>query len=161
MRKPTLRNSYQTRGPVPNDAMIQCQNHTNGFGDIVATDHASFPLESRFIHRSPGLNGSVKTRVIHLLRGIFQSSCGRAQIAGVDVVHEADRINGVIGHVLQKCSRHGELTVDIALLLFGEPRGMRGKPLPSNTNRVGTRANPPVEQQTLGGTGGCRARGQR
>ena len=114
---------------MPREAMIECDNLTKRFGDLIAVDHVSFRVEKQSIFGFLGPNGSGKTTVIRMLCGILEPSEGTGRIAGVDVAAETDRIKGSIGYMSQKFSLYDELTANENLLFYGQLYGLRGDAL--------------------------------
>jgi len=64
-----------------------------------------------------------------MLCGILTPTEGSARIAGVDVVHDTERVKGLIGYMSQKFSLYDELTVHENLLFYGRLYGLKGKAL--------------------------------
>src|SRR5213083_930581 len=91
--------------------MIEVERLTKRFGTFTAVDHISFSIGKGSIFGFLGPNGSGKSTVIRMLCGILEPSEGRAFIAGVDVVKDADSLKGLIGYMSQKFSLYDELTV--------------------------------------------------
>jgi ABC-type multidrug transport system ATPase subunit len=111
------------------EAMIECENLTKRFGHFTAVDKVSFSVERGSIFGFLGPNGSGKSTVIRMLCGILAPTQGTARIAGVDVVHDTDRVKGMIGYMSQKFSLYDELTVHENLLFYGRLYGLMGKAL--------------------------------
>jgi ABC-type multidrug transport system ATPase subunit len=111
------------------EPMIECQGLTKRFGHFTAVDHVTFTVEKGSIFGFLGPNGSGKSTVIRMLCGILEPSEGSARIAGVDVVHDTDKVKGAIGYMSQKFSLYDELTVHENLLFYGRLYGIRGKDL--------------------------------
>ncbi|HVK59365.1 MAG TPA: ABC transporter ATP-binding protein [Candidatus Kapabacteria bacterium] len=109
--------------------MIECNDLTKRFGHFTAVDHVSFSVEKGSIFGFLGPNGSGKSTVIRMLCGILAPTHGTATIAGVDVVHDTDRVKGLIGYMSQKFSLYDELTVHENLLFYGRLYGLKGKAL--------------------------------
>ena len=111
------------------EVMIECNDLTKRFGHFTAVDHVSFSVEKGSIFGFLGPNGSGKSTVIRMLCGILAPTHGTATIAGVDVVHDTDRVKGLIGYMSQKFSLYDELTVHENLLFYGRLYGLKGKAL--------------------------------
>jgi ABC-type multidrug transport system ATPase subunit len=111
------------------EAMIECENLTKRFGHFTAVDKVSFSVERGSIFGFLGPNGSGKSTVIRMLCGILAPTQGTAKIAGMDVVHDTDRVKGMIGYMSQKFSLYDELTVHENLLFYGRLYGLMGKAL--------------------------------
>jgi ABC-type multidrug transport system ATPase subunit len=111
------------------EIMIECKGLTKRFGHFTAVDHVSFSVEKGSIFGFLGPNGSGKSTVIRMLCGILTPTEGSARIAGVDVVHDTERVKGLIGYMSQKFSLYDELTVHENLLFYGRLYGLKGKAL--------------------------------
>lgn len=111
------------------EPMIECKDLTKRFGHFTAVDHVSFSVEKGSIFGFLGPNGSGKSTVIRMLCGILAPTHGSASIAGVDVVHDTERVKGLIGYMSQKFSLYDELTVHENLLFYGRLYGLNGKSL--------------------------------
>jgi ABC-type multidrug transport system ATPase subunit len=111
------------------EIMIECKDLTKRFGHFTAVDHVSFAVEKGSIFGFLGPNGSGKSTVIRMLCGILTPTAGTASIAGVDVVHDTERVKGLIGYMSQKFSLYDELTVHENLLFYGRLYGLKGKAL--------------------------------
>src|SRR5205814_7506889 len=101
------------------EAIIRCEGLTKRFGNFTAVDQISFSIAKGSIFGFLGPNGSGKSTVIRMLCGILEPSEGRAFIAGVDVVKDADSLKGLIGYMSQKFSLYDELTVRENLQFYG------------------------------------------
>jgi ABC-type multidrug transport system ATPase subunit len=107
------------------ETMIECKDLTKRFGHFTAVDHVTFSIEKGSIFGFLGPNGSGKSTVIRMLCGILTPTHGTAQIAGVDVVRDTERVKGLIGYMSQKFSLYDELTVDENLLFYGRLYGLK------------------------------------
>src|SRR6266851_7625881 len=89
---------------MANNAMIECQELTKRFGHFTAVDHVSFSVSKGSIFGFLGPNGSGKSTVIRMLCGILAPTEGRAAIAGLDVMRDAEELKKMIGYMSQKFS---------------------------------------------------------
>lgn len=71
----------------------------------------SFSEESGRMVGIMGASGAGKSTLLNLLNGIYTPTTGRITINGVDIHHEPDQIEGVIGYVSQDDLLIEELTV--------------------------------------------------
>ena len=142
------------------EVMIECDGLTKRFGNLTAVDHVSFSVDKRSIFGFLGPNGSGKTTVIRMLCGILEPTDGRARIAGVDVVHETDRVKGTIGYMSQEFSLYDELTVNENLLFYGRLYGLRGAGLRQRRDELValTHLEPYLERRAAMLSGGWRQR---
>src|SRR2546427_12355854 len=105
--------------------MIECEGLTKRFGTFTAVDHVSFTVGKGSIFGFLGPNGSGKSTVIRMLCGILEPSEGKAELAGVDVVRETEKLKGLIGYMSQKFSLYDELTVHENLVFYGRLYDLR------------------------------------
>src|SRR5258706_227623 len=110
-------------------SMIECQNLTKRFGNVVAVDHVTFSVAKGSIFGFLGPNGSGKSTVIRMLCGILQPTEGTATVAGIDVAESTDELKATIGYMSQKFSLYDELTVHENLQFYGRLYGLRGAAL--------------------------------
>ena len=92
-----------------NEPIIEVQNLTKKFADVVAVNDISFSVEKGEIFGIIGANGAGKTTTIRILCGLIPPSAGRARVAGYDVAEERDRVKGIIGYMSQKFSLYEDL----------------------------------------------------
>src|SRR5205814_10270130 len=109
--------------------MIACENLTKKFGHFTAVDHVSFSVSKGSIFGFLGPNGSGKSTVIRMLCGILAPSEGAARVAGIDVIHDAEQLKGLVGYMSQKFSLYDELTAAEHLLFYGRLYGLHGEQL--------------------------------
>jgi ABC-type multidrug transport system ATPase subunit len=117
------------------DPIIVCENLTKRFGSLTAVDHVSFEVEKGSIFGFLGPNGSGKSTVIRMLCGLLEPSDGRASIADMDVVRDAEPLKEKIGYMSQKFSLYDELTTDENLIFYGKLYGLGGRELKERRDR--------------------------
>jgi ABC-2 type transport system ATP-binding protein len=71
------------------------------YGNLVAVDGISFRVKEREIFGLLGPNGAGKTTTVEILEGLRAADEGRAQVAGIDVRKQPDKVKGLIGVQLQ------------------------------------------------------------
>jgi len=108
---------------------IRTDNLTRRFGDHIAVDHIHLTVPTGDIFGFLGPNGSGKTVTIKMLTGLLPISAGRAEILGVDVARDPDRVRASIGYMSQKFSLYDDLTVLENLRFYGKAYGLRGADL--------------------------------
>lgn len=96
---------------------------TKRFGDFTAVNHVSFAIESGSIWGFLGPNGSGKSTTIRMLCGLLTPTSGSAQVLGLDVVRETERIRQRIGYVSQKSSVWPDLTIGEHLRFYSDMYG--------------------------------------
>lgn len=116
--------------------MIQCEGLTKKFGAFTAVDHVTFSVAKGSIFGFLGPNGSGKSTVIRMLCGILEPTSGRATVAGVDVVEDAEALKGRLGYMSQKFSLYDELTVTENLVFYSRLFGLKGSSLKTRMDEL-------------------------
>ena len=93
--------------------LLQLQNVTKAFGDLVAVDNVDFELQAGEIHAILGENGAGKSTLMNLIYGLYQPSDGSIHISGKSKVFKSprDAIANGIGMVHQHFMLVESLTV--------------------------------------------------
>lgn len=113
------------------DNILQLQNVTKQFGDLVAVDNINFELQSSEIHAILGENGAGKSTLMNLIYGLYQPTSGSITISGVpsQLKSPKDAIEHGIGMVHQHFMLIENLTVaeNIALTVaqFNSRKGSK------------------------------------
>lgn len=97
------------------------------FGDVTAVDRVSLRVEAGEIYGLVGPDSAGKTTTIRILCGALQPtrlSNARVEIAGVDMLANAERARANIGYLPQRFSLYEELTVMENIRFFAEMRGL-------------------------------------
>ena len=92
-------------------AVIVASQLSRSFGDIPAVQNLSFSIPRGVLYGLVGPDGAGKTTTLRLLTGILTPSSGDAQIAGISVREEPERIKERIGYMSQKFGLYEDLTV--------------------------------------------------
>jgi len=82
------------------DAII-ARNLVRRFGDFTAVDRVSFAVAPGEIFGFLGPNGAGKTTTIRMLNGLLPPSEGNAEVAGLDVTREPQKVKRRIGYMSQ------------------------------------------------------------
>jgi ABC-2 type transport system ATP-binding protein len=103
---------------------------SKSFGDTHAVDDISLQVEAGEIYGLIGPDGAGKTTTMRLLCGALQpdrhqsGSVPVIQIAGVDMLKQADPARAQLGYLPQRFSMYEDLTVLENLRFFAEVRGL-------------------------------------
>jgi len=105
---------------------IRADGLVKRFGDFVAVDHVSFEARRGEIMGFLGPNGAGKSTTIRILCGLLRPSGGRAEVAGLDVARDPEKVRESIGYMSQKFSLYDDLSVMENLSFFGGVYGVKG-----------------------------------
>jgi ABC-2 type transport system ATP-binding protein len=90
------------------------------FGDKVVLDGIDLNVREGTIFALLGPNGAGKTTTVHILSTLIPADSGEVQVAGHDVVAEADRVRAAIGVTGQFSAVDSLLTGEENLLLMAD-----------------------------------------
>ncbi len=116
--------------PRTSPLAVEAVDLTRRFGSFIAVDSVSFAVEPGEVFGFLGPNGSGKTTTIRMLCGILPPTSGSAQVLGLDIVRDAQRIKRLIGYMSQRFALYNDLTVSENLAfyarVYGIPRAEQG-----------------------------------
>jgi ABC-2 type transport system ATP-binding protein len=111
------------------DSIIEVQDLTKRFKDIVAVDRLSFSVSRGEIFGFLGPNGAGKTTTIRMLTTLLHPTSGSIRINGYDPQREQRNVRKSFGIVFQDPSLDDELTalenMEYHGVLYGVPREVR------------------------------------
>ena len=90
---------------------IHTENLSRTFGDLTAVDRLSLEVAEGEIFGLVGPDGAGKTTTMRMLTGILAPTAGRAEVAGLDVARDAERLKDHIGYMSQRFGLYPDLTV--------------------------------------------------
>jgi ABC-2 type transport system ATP-binding protein len=99
---------------------IRARGLTRRFGSLVAVDHLDLAIPEAQIYGFLGPNGSGKTTAIRMLCGLLKPSEGDAEVLGMKVPQQAERLRRSIGYMTQRFSLYDDLSVSENLDFMGE-----------------------------------------
>jgi len=106
-------------------AIIEVDGLSKHYADVRAVDDISFAVAEGEILGLLGHNGAGKTTTIRMLTGRARPTNGRALIAGLDVVHERERVKPLINLVFEEQNLYerqsGRENLDLFAKLYGAP----------------------------------------
>lgn len=93
--------------------VLELQNVTKTFGDLIAVDNVNFELQAGEIHAILGENGAGKSTLMNLIYGLYQPSGGNIRVSGKSKILSSprDAIANGIGMVHQHFMLIENLTV--------------------------------------------------
>lgn len=77
--------------------LIVVQGLVKKFGDTTALDGVDLTVAEGTVLGLLGPNGAGKTTVVRILTTLLAADAGRAEVAGLDVVADADQVRAIIG----------------------------------------------------------------
>jgi ABC-2 type transport system ATP-binding protein len=92
-------------------AVIQVQNVTKKFGDVVGVDDISFEVYEGEIFGFIGPSGSGKTTTMRLLNGIYAPTSGQVRLLGVNPAKPTRHLHEGFGYMPQQFVLYPNLTV--------------------------------------------------
>jgi ABC-2 type transport system ATP-binding protein len=95
---------------LSNSESISVTNLEKKFGDFIAVNKISFTVKKGEIFGFLGANGSGKSTTIRMLCGIITPTSGAGEVAGHDIMTQAEEIKKSIGYMSQKFSLYEDLT---------------------------------------------------
>jgi ABC-2 type transport system ATP-binding protein len=114
------------------DAVI-AHELTRRFGRFTAVDRVSFRVPEGSVFGFLGPNGSGKTTTIRMLTGILEPSAGSAEVLGMDLASNKEKVREHIGYMSQKFSLYDDLTVRENLDFYA---GLFSLPLARSRERI-------------------------
>jgi ABC-2 type transport system ATP-binding protein len=91
--------------------MIEVQELTKKFGELVAVRDLTFKVEPGRIWGLLGPNAAGKTTTMRILTGYLPATSGRATVAGFDVFNEPDAVKRSTGYLPEVVPLYQDMTV--------------------------------------------------
>src|SRR5271154_476659 len=107
--------------------IIQAQNLTRKFGNLIAVDHLNLEVPEGEIFGLVGPDGAGKTTTMRLLCGLMDPTEGKAIVAGHDVSRELEAVKDQIGYMAQRFGLYGDLTVAENMAFYSDLFGVTGR----------------------------------
>lgn len=104
--------------------MIEVDRLSKYYGPIVAIQDLSFAVDKGEILGLLGPNGAGKTTTMRILTGLMPASCGRAVVAGYDVLAQPLEVRRRVGYLPENVSLYREMTVQGYLDFVAAAKGM-------------------------------------
>jgi len=106
--------------PANGQWIIQTESLTKRFGQTVAVDGLDLSVQHGEIFGLVGPDGAGKTTTIRMLCAVMDPSSGRARVAGLDTVADAEQIKRRIGYMAQRFNLYGDLSAEENLDFFAD-----------------------------------------
>lgn len=91
--------------------MIEVQDLTKRYGELVAVKDLSFKVDQGKIWGLLGPNAAGKTTTMRILTGYLPATEGRATVAGFDVFNEPDAVKKTTGYLPENVPLYTDMTV--------------------------------------------------
>jgi ABC-2 type transport system ATP-binding protein len=117
-------------------AIVEIQNVSKRYGDIVALSGVSFQVEKGELFGLLGPNGAGKTTLLSLLSLLLEPTSGVIRIWGQSLSQAGRDLRRHIGIVPQELAIYGELTARENLAFFGRLYGLAGTELDRRVREV-------------------------
>jgi ABC-2 type transport system ATP-binding protein len=105
------------------ESVIQARGLTRKFGALTAVNRLDIDIYRSEVFGFLGPNGAGKSTTIRMLVGLMLPTEGSAQVLGVDIPKEANKLRSKIGYMTQKFSLYEDLSVkenlDFAAQIYG------------------------------------------
>jgi len=105
--------------------LIQVEQLTKKFDDLVAVDHIDFSIAQGEIFGFLGPNGAGKTTTLSILSTLLKPTSGKAYVNGFDVESQKSQVRRSIGVVFQDPTLDEELTARENMDIHGRLYGMK------------------------------------
>jgi ABC-2 type transport system ATP-binding protein len=116
--------------------LIEVKNLTKVYGDHVAVDHVSFTIDSGKIYGFLGPNGAGKTTTMNIITGCLAATEGTVTVDGHDIFDEPIAAKKIIGYLPEVPPLYQDMTVEDYLRFVAEAKGVEGKKLKGEVERV-------------------------
>jgi ABC-2 type transport system ATP-binding protein len=100
--------------------MIETQDLSKRFGDILAVDQLTLRVEEGEVFGFLGPNGAGKTTTIRMLTALIHPTSGRSSVAGYEVGHEDDQIRRNAGILTEAPGLYERLSAERNLEFFAQ-----------------------------------------
>jgi len=105
--------------------MIEVQNLTKSFKDLVAVEGVGFHARNGAITGLLGHNGAGKSTTLRILYGLLKADKGRAMVDGIDVMTEPLKVQAAIGVMTDAHGLNPRLTAREHIEYFARLRKMK------------------------------------
>ncbi len=136
---------------------VKVSNLTKKYGDFRAVDNISFDLEGDGAIAYLGQNGAGKTTTFKMMTGLINPTEGKVLIDGIDVTKNRTRALKKIGALIETPEPYAALTVEEAVRLAGELKGIKKREVIDHLETFGSRVKIPGLDRKVG----TLSRGQR
>ena len=100
--------------------MIEVENLTKKYGDLVAVKNLNFKVEKGKIWGLLGPNAAGKTTTMRILTGYLPATDGKASVANYDVFEKPNDVKKITGYLPENVPLYPEMTVHSYLNFVSE-----------------------------------------
>jgi len=100
--------------------MIEAFDLTKRFEDTIALDGLNLQIKKGELFGLVGPDGAGKTTTLRLLAAVLEPTSGAANVAGLDIITESEKLKEFIGYMPQRFGLYEDLTVEENLDFFPE-----------------------------------------
>lgn len=115
--------------PRRRERVIEARDLSRRFGSIKAVDKMSLNIYRGEIFGFLGPNGAGKSTLIRMLVGLLSPNSGEANVLGLSMPKQANKLRAKVGYMTQKFSLYDDLSVeenlDFAAEIFGMDKNTR------------------------------------
>jgi len=139
---------------------LEVANVQKSYGATLALDGVSLSVDAGSILGLLGPNGAGKTTLVSIIAGLRRPDRGTVRVAGVDVVREPERAQGMLGLAPQDTGVYPMLSVRDNLRFFAGLAGLRGRALRTRIEEIASALSldPLLERRASELSGGERRR---
>ncbi len=116
--------------------MIEVKNLTKVYGNHIAVNHVSFTIDSGKIYGFLGPNGAGKTTTMNIITGCLAATEGTVTVDGHDIFDEPIEAKKCIGYLPEMPPLYPDMTVLDYLRFVAEAKGIAGKEITAEVERV-------------------------
>jgi ABC-2 type transport system ATP-binding protein len=116
--------------------MLQIENLSKKFNDLLAVDHISFQVNPGEIFGFLGPNGAGKTTTINCICGLLKPDTGSIRIDNEEITSSGTKIRKKLGVVPQEVALYEELNAIENMRFWGGLYGMKGKQLKERIDKL-------------------------
>jgi len=92
------------------DTLVQVDEITKRYGDILAVDKVSVAISRGEVYALVGANGAGKSTLLRMIVGITESDSGRVKICGEDLAHRVPATRRHMGYLPEELVLYEQLT---------------------------------------------------
>jgi ABC-2 type transport system ATP-binding protein len=116
--------------------MIEVENLTKRYGDLVAVQDISFSAQKGQILGFLGPNGAGKTTTMRIITGFLAATSGTVRVAGFDIFEQAHEVRRRIGYLPENPPLYNDMSVRAFLAFVGRIKGLSRASIPEATDRA-------------------------